>query len=122
MNTFTFGTFKAVMDVSDINQEAYAFILRTVFEYTKTVHLIDIDNYTGSVADATTVLDIPMDLQYAVFRHAKHIYDVQTLGTDNIASVKDAAGSTTSYREPMLPSIVTSTYRMYSPTEPIILA
>lgn len=121
MNTFTFGTFKAVMDVSDINQEAYAFILRTVFEYAKTVHLIDFDNYTGPIAGTTTILSIPMDLQYAVFRHAKHIYDVQKLGTDNVASIKDAGGSTTSYRAPKMPSSVSSTYRMYSPTEPIIL-
>jgi len=122
MNTFTFGTFKAVMDVSDVNQEAYSFILRTIFQYMLKVHSIDIDNYIDySDITSTTVIIPPEDLQYAIFKHAKHLFDVQSKGTDNVDSVKDSGGNTVKYREPKLPSMITSTYRMYSPIEPVIL-
>lgn len=126
ISTFTFGTFKSVMGVSDVSEEAYAFILRTVFKYALKVHSIDLDEFVDNevvlgVDEDPTFIEVPEDLQYAVFRHAKYLYEVQTKGVEIVDSVKDSGGNTSKFREAKLPSIITSTYRMYSPIEPIIL-
>ena len=126
ISTFTFGTFKAVMGINDVSEETYAFLLRTVFKYALKVHSIDLEDYTDNevvlgVGETATVIAIPEDLQYAVFKHAKYLYEIQTKGVEIVDSVKDSGGNTSKFREAKLPSIITSTYRMYSPIEPIIL-
>ena len=126
VNTFTFGTFKEVMDISDISEETYAFILRAVFKYVLKVHSIDLEEFVDNevvlaVGEEPTFIPIPEDLQYAVFKHAKYLYEIQVKGVEIIDSVKDSGGNTSRFREAKLPALITSTYRMYSPIEPIIL-
>lgn len=125
-STFTFGTFKAVMGISDVSEEAYAFILRTVFAYVKKVHSIDVTAFSDNEVvlaegELPTIITMPEDLQYAMFKHAKFLYEVQVKGSDLVDSVKDSGGNTTRFKDPVLPSVITSTYRMYSPIEPVYL-
>jgi len=123
-STFTFTTFKAVMGIDDIPEATYAFILRAVFEYVNTVHEINIDDYQSQpAADGTTTsVDIPVDLQLALFSHAKYLYETQVSNSDIVAQAKDAGGNTVVYQsKKQLPANITSTYRMYSQTEPVIL-
>lgn len=100
------------MDVADISEGTYAFVLRSVFKYVNVVHAIDIDD--------TDVSEIPEDLQYAMFSHAKFIYETQMKNTAMIESVKDSSGDTVKYNT-KLPSIITSTYRMYSTLDSVII-
>lgn len=109
---FTYTGFKSIMDVPDITEETYAFVLRTVFKYVNTVHSIDIDNTDSS--------DISEDLQYAMFIHAKFIYETQIKNASVVSSAKDSAGNSVTYKTE-LPSIITSTYRMYSPLDPVVI-
>ena len=173
---FSFTTFKAVMDIPDIEETAYAFILRSVFSYMKKIHSIDLDasatlstlsgctttsllfttnasllvdqvvrvgleeSYISEVVTDTTLgtttvtispalsvaplastsvlvllTVIPFDLQYAIFQHAKFIYEGQKKLTSIIDSVTDASGNKATYKA-KLPVTITSTYLEYSPT------
>lgn len=105
---FNYTTFKSIMDISDISEETYAFILRSVFQYVSKVHTIDV---TGPMTE---------DLQYAIFMHAKYIYESQVKNTALIASAKDPSGGSVIYNT-RLPAIIESTYKMYSPNDPVIL-
>jgi len=109
---FSYTNFKAVMDISDIAESTYAFVMRTVFQYVLKVHVIDIDNIDPE--------DITEDLQYAMYLHAKYIYETQVRNTPVVESSKDSGGNTVKYNTKM-PSIITSTYRMYSPSEPVLI-
>ena len=109
---FTYTNFKSVMDISDISEGSYAFVMRTVFQYVLKVHRIDVDDPTAD--------DLTEDLQYAMFMHAKFIYETQVKNTAVVSASKDSAGNTVTYATKM-PKIIESTYRMYSPIEPVIL-
>jgi len=99
------------MGISDISEETYAFVLRSVFKYVNTFHSIDL------FADDFVLEE---DLQYAMYIHAKYIYENQIKNTAVVTNAKDSAGNTVAYN-PKLPSIVHSTYKAYSPIEPAIL-
>jgi len=111
--SFSFTQFKSVMNISDISEETYSMILKMVFQYVKTVHAIDIDEYE-------TPDDIPIDLVYAMYSHAKFKYEQQTKSVPTIDSVKNPGGGSVTYSD-KFPDIITSTYRMYSPTASVII-
>ena len=175
MQQFNFTTFKSVMEVTDIEESAYAFILRSVFAYIKKIYSIDLNStetfvvgvgstttsvvlpytvkllvdqvvringqevtITGGSSDvlltATTItvspalsvapgtgstalvfLQIaPIDLQYAVFQHAKFIYESQKKLTSVIDSVTDTTGNKATYKSKP-PVGIAMTYSEYSP-------
>ena len=173
MTGFNFIVFKSVMDVSDIDETTYAFILKSVFSYTKrvfnldfgntisltaetgstesvikttsvtglqvgqvvtsgteetTITAIDATNLTVTVSTAFTLVptsitvytQIPYeDLQYAVFMHAKFLFEYQKKNAQIIDSVTDTAGNKVSYKVKP-PETVLSVYLEYSPN-PIVL-
>jgi hypothetical protein len=165
------------MDIPEIEEPTYGFILRSVFSYLKKIFGIDLDAsvtlsalsgctttslvvtantnllvdqivrvgaeevfITGVVTDATlniTTLTIspaltsapvvstsilvlltvvPFDLQYAIFQHAKFIYEGQKKLTSIIDSVTDAVGNKATYKVKPPASII-SAYYEYSPNE-----
>lgn len=181
MQQFNFTTFKSVMEVTDIEESAYAFILRNVFAYIKKTYSIDLNAtetflvgsgstttsivlpytenlqvdqvirigteetvITGGTSDnllTTTTIDVspalsvapvagtsalvflqvaPIDLQYAVFQHAKFIYESQKKLTSVIDSVTDATGNKASYKA-RIPTTIAMTYLEYSPDSPALL-
>lgn len=166
------------MDIPEIEEAAYGFILRSIFSYLKKVFSIDIDNskvikalsgctttslitlldtellvnqivrvgldeavitaVTSDVTLNTTTITISpalsvapvlntditvlltvvdYDLQYAIFQHAKFIYEGQKKQTSIIDSVTDANGNKASYKV-VPPVSVISAYREYSDNPP----
>lgn len=110
--SYSFTQFKAVMDVSDISEEAYAFVLKTVFQYVNKVHAIDLSEIDPD--------DLTEDFVYAMYIHAKYIYEHQVKNVPTVSTVKNPGGGSVSYAR-KLPPIINSTYRMYSPLDPITL-
>lgn len=175
MQQFQFTTFKQVMEVSDIEEPAYAFILRSIFSYLKKTYSIDLSRtesftigtgstttsvvlpytenlevdqvmrigneevfITGGTSDellTTTTVTIspalsiapvasttalvflqvaPIDLQYAIFQHAKFIFESQKKLTSVIDSVTDATGNKATYKVKP-PASILMAYAEYSP-------
>lgn len=169
---FNFGTFKSTMDVADIDEPTYGFILRMVFSYINKIYAIDLDaeetfsTITGTttssiivpystnllvdqvvvsgaeesvitavtsnelltettitVSPAFTIAPtsilvkltlVPFDLQYAIYQHAKFLFESQKKNTSIIDSVTDATGNKATYKSK--PStMITSVYSEYSP-------
>lgn len=100
---FTFTAFVSYTNAAEVTQSKYALILRNIFEYVNSVYEIDFD----------TLLDIPFDLQLAVFEHAKWVYEVSDKSANLVASVTDSNGSKVTYKVTM-PTIITRTYERYS--------
>lgn len=175
MQQFSFTTFKQVMEISDIDEPTYGFILRSVFAYLKKIYSIDLNNtesftigtgstttsivlpytinlegdqvmrigteevfITGGTSDTlltTTMVTIspalstapsagttalvflqvaPIDLQYAIFQHAKFIFESQKKLTSIVDSVTDATGNKATYKVKP-PTSILMTYSEYSP-------
>lgn len=175
MQQFSFSTFKQVMEISDIEESAYGFILRSIFAYLKKTFSIDLSKtesftigtgsttsnivlpyttslevdqvirigneevfITGGTSDillTTTTISVspnlsvapvsggialvflqvaPIDLQYAIFQHAKFIYESQKKLTSVIDSVTDATGNKATYKVKP-PSSILMAYAEYSP-------
>lgn len=171
---FNFSNFKSVMDVADIDEATYGFILRMVFSYIKKIYAIDLDaeetfttstgttissiivpystnllvgqvvtsgaeesvitTVTNDTILATTTLTIspaftlaptsilvkltlvPFDLQYAIYQHAKFLFESQKKNTQIVDSVTDTAGNKATYKSK--PSgMVTAVYAEYSPNQ-----
>lgn len=163
------------MEITDIEEPAYAFILRSIFAYLKKTFSIDLSRtesftvgtgstttsivlpytinleedqvikigseevfITGGSSDellTTTTITVspplsiapvagttalvylqvaPIDLQYAIFQHAKFIYESQKKLTNIIDSVTDTAGNKVSYKVKP-PAGVLLSYAEYSP-------
>lgn len=175
MQQFSFTTFKQVMEISDIEEPTYSFILRSIFSYLKKTYSIDLSKTesftigTGSTTTSvvlpyTTSLEIdqvmrigneevfitggtsdillttttvtvspalstapiagtsalvflqvaPIDLQYAIFQHAKFIFESQKKLTSIIDSVTDVAGNKATYKVKP-PTSILMAYAEYSP-------
>lgn len=175
MQQFSFTTFKQVMEVSDIEEPTYGFILRSIFSYLKKTYSIDLNKtetfivgtgstttsivlpyttnleidqvlrigneevfITGGTSDTlltTTTITInpalstapitgtsalvflqvaPIDLQYAIFQHAKFIFESQKKLTSVIDSVTDATGNKATYKVKP-PTSILMAYAEYSP-------
>ncbi len=110
LSQFNFIQFKAVMDVADIDDTTYVVILRSIFAYLLKAHRIDIDNLD----------ELTYDLIYAVYRHAKFIFETQKNKLDTISQMTDASGNKTTF-EVETPSDVISVYKMYSAVPPAFL-
>ena len=104
LESFNFTQFKTVMGVSNIDEATYGLILRAIFARLKTVHSIDLN----------VVTDISEELVYAIYRHAKFIFEVHKGNLDVIKSTADSSGNRTKF-DVETPSAVTGIYKMYSP-------
>lgn len=173
---FNFSSFKSVMDISDIDEPTYGFILRSIFSTLKKTHGIDLEattkvltlsgsttttlilpltlgllvdqivvvgskessilSVTSTLTDTTIVLATPLlvaplvntnvvfyltvvqfDLQYAIYQHAKFLFEGQKKNTQVVDSVTDTAGNKATYKAK--PSkMITSVYLEYS-TNPV---
>lgn len=60
---FNFTTFKSTMDVADIDETTYSFILRGIFSYINKIYAIDLDaqeSFTTSTGTTTSTLIVPL--------------------------------------------------------------
>jgi len=110
LEQFSFTHFKQVMAVADIDEPTYALILRSVFAHLRTFHNLDIDTRTA----------IEFDLMYAIYRHAKYIFETYKNNTDIINSVNDPAGNKTTFNR-KIPKEISGVYKAYSPEPPAYL-
>lgn len=169
---FNFGIFKSTMDVADIDEITYSFILRMVFSHLKKIYGINLDSEitltpitgsttssiivpynTGLVVDQLVVSGsseseviavssnitltettitvspafalvptsilvkltvVPFDLQYAIYQHAKFLFEAQKKNTSIVSAITDSAGNKVTYNTKP-PGLITSTYLEYSP-------
>lgn len=61
---FNFTTFKSVMEITDIDETTYSFILRSVFRYIKQKYGIDVEatiTYTPSIGSTINSIIVPLD-------------------------------------------------------------
>jgi hypothetical protein len=100
---FNFTVFKSVMEVSDIDEGTYSFVLRAVLLYIKRTFGIDLDTYT----------DVPLDLQYAIFQHAKYLFDYQKKSISTVGIVMDSNGNRVTHRA-VPPTASIYVYKEYS--------
>ena len=110
LSQFSFTQFKTVMDVADIDEPTFALILRAIFDTLNTQHEIVIDELE----------EITNDLIYAIYKHAKFVFEVQKNKLDIISKTADASGNRTTFKVE-IPTEVRSIYRMYSPSGPAFL-
>ena len=110
LSQFSFTQFKTVMDIADIDEPTYALILRAIFDTIDTQHEIVIDDL-GVITN---------DLIYAIYRHAKFVFEVQKNKLDIISKTADSSGNRTTFIVEV-PTEVRSVYRMYSPSGPAFL-
>lgn len=110
LSQFNFIQFKTVMNIADIDEPSYAIILKAVFDNLLTQYEIDID----------TLEVLTYDLVFAIFRHAKFIFEVHHKNLDVIEKTSDASGNKTTFKI-TVPKEVMATYKMYSPVAPAIL-
>ena len=110
LESFNFIQFKAIMGISDIDEPTYALILRAVFDNLETEHEILVDDLES----------ITSDLVFAVYRHAKFIFEVHKSNLDTIKSTSDSSGNRTTF-EVKTPADVIATYKMYSARPPAYL-
>jgi hypothetical protein len=101
---FSFTQFKVVMAIADIDEATYALILRAIFDQLLIQYEIDLSKATS----------ISFDLTFAIYKHAKHLFEVHKNNLSVLDSVADSAGNRTSYKI-SIPTEVMSTYKMYSP-------
>ena len=107
---FSFSQFKAVMSVSDIDEPTYALILRAIFAQLQVQYEISIEASTS----------ITSDMVFAIYRHAKFLFEVHNGNLDVLESVSDSSGNKTKYKV-KVPIDIASTYKMYSPVAPALL-
>lgn len=112
LSQFSFVQFKAVMGIADIDEPTYSLILKSIFDILNTQYDIDIN--------ASTALTLTHDMVYAIYRHAKFIFEMQSKNLDVVDTVADASGNRTSFKV-KVPTDVLSTYKMYSPILPALL-
>lgn len=110
LESFNFVQFKTVMNIADIDEATYALILRGVFARLETQFEIVLDDLT----------EISADFVFAIYRHAKFIFDTYKNNLDTIKSTSDASGNRTTF-DAKAPQDVISTYKMYSPVPPALL-
>jgi len=110
LSQFSFVQFKTTMSVSDIDEPTFALILRSIFANLLVQYDIDID----------TVTEMTYDFSFAIFRHAKFIFEVQKQNLDVIQKTSDASGNRTTFKV-QTPKDVISVYKMYSPILPALL-
>lgn len=108
-DTFNFILFKNAMGVPDEAEGAYAFILKYIFTDIKTTYGIDI----------STMTEVPDDLKYAIFQHAKYLYTTQQNLTSVFDSVTDKKTGTAKY-DPKFPKDILRVYRNYSSEPPAV--
>jgi len=110
LEQFSFAQFKAVMGVTEIDEPTYALILRAIFDNLLIQFDIDIDAAT----------EITFDFTYAIYRHAKFIFEVQKQNLDVIEKTSDPSGNRTTFKV-QIPIELIAVYKMYSPIEPALL-
>lgn len=104
LEQFNFTQFKAVMNIADIDEQTYALILRAVFSNLELRHEIVFDDLT----------EVKSDLVFAIYRHAKFIFDTYKHNIDTIKNTSDSSGNKTTFNSEA-PADVVSTYKMHSP-------
>jgi len=110
LELFNFIQFKTVMNISDVDEATYALILKAIFDDLEVQHSIIID----------TLPSISSNLVFAIFRHAKFIFEVYKNNLDTIEGTSDSSGNKTTFKMDT-PKDIVSTYRMYSPEPPAYL-
>jgi len=106
-DNFNFITFKEVTGISSIDEEAYSFILRAVFDNIKALYLIDIDK----------MISVPNDLSFAIYSHAKVLFESVKNNVSLVESLGDSSGNRTKF-SPRLPKEIITVYRIYANTPP----
>jgi len=110
LSQFNFIQFKTVMDIADIDEATYGIILRSIFGSLLKIHRIDVD----------ILEEMTYDFIYAIYRHAKFIFDTQKNKLDTIKQMTDISGNKTTF-EVETPLDIISVYKMYSPVAPAFL-
>jgi len=104
LEQFNYIQFKTVMNVSDVDEATYGLILRAIFANLEVQHTIIIDE----------LQEVTSDFVYAVYRHAKFIFDTYKGNLDTIKSTSDSSGNRTTY-EVKIPMDIRAVYKMHSP-------
>ena len=109
-DTFNFIDFRESMGIQEISEAAYGVILRSIATYLNNIYGIEID------AD----YKVPYDLKYAIYRHAKYLYETQNLNSDVVQTAAESGGNRAIF-SPKLPSDIIMTYKFYSPNPTVVL-
>jgi hypothetical protein len=94
------------------NQEGEIVEIASITDGTSIVLAEPFTSVPTSVTVYTTL--VPFDLQYAIYVHAKFLFESQKKNTSILDSVSDASGSKATYRT-QPPAICIYTYTEYSP-------
>lgn len=85
---FSFTAFKSAMEVNDIDEATYSFILRAVFRYIKQKYGIDVEatkSFTVSVGSTTSSIVVPLTTDIIAGQLADNEHDILTVANDTVA-------------------------------------